>query len=47
MTRLYLSQNQLTALPTEIGQLSKLHTLKLAENPLKDIAERIRLRFQL
>ncbi|BBI17918.1 leucine-rich repeat domain-containing protein [Neochlamydia sp. S13] len=44
---LELNQNQLTALPAEIGQLSDLQTLELAENPLKDIAEKIRQRFQL
>ncbi|MBS4169811.1 leucine-rich repeat domain-containing protein [Neochlamydia sp. AcF95] len=44
---LNLNQNQLTARPTEIGQLSQLKRLELAENPLKDIAEKIRQRFQL
>ncbi|KIC75087.1 hypothetical protein DB42_AQ00670 [Neochlamydia sp. EPS4] len=44
---LELNQNQLTALPAEIGRLSELTKLELAENPLKDIAEKIRQRFQL
>jgi Leucine-rich repeat (LRR) protein len=44
---LSLNQNQLTALPAEIGQLPDLQRLELVENPLKDIAEKIRQRFQL
>ncbi|BBI17869.1 leucine-rich repeat domain-containing protein [Neochlamydia sp. S13] len=44
---LELNRNQLTSLPAEIGRLSYLQTLELAENPLKDIAEKIRQRFQL
>ncbi|BBI17904.1 leucine-rich repeat domain-containing protein [Neochlamydia sp. S13] len=47
LQNLYLSQNQLASLPAEIGQLSDLQTLELTENPLKDIAEKIRQRFQL
>jgi hypothetical protein len=47
LQRLYLNQNQLTSLPAEIGRLSRLTKLELAENPLKDIAEKIRQRFQL
>ncbi|WP_052435938.1 F-box protein [Neochlamydia sp. EPS4] len=44
---LYLNQNQLTSLPAGIVQLSQLQTLELAGNPSKDIAEKIRQRFQL
>ncbi|KIC74832.1 hypothetical protein DB42_AY00660 [Neochlamydia sp. EPS4] len=34
MQKLYLSFNQLTALPSEIGQLSRLHDLDLSYNQL-------------
>jgi hypothetical protein len=43
-----LNQNQLTSLPVEIWRLSsRLHKLELAGNPLEDIPEKIRQRFQL